>query len=110
MTLISTLCRPFVALINGSVGLLVRLAGINPKDIEENVTEEEIIMMVSEGHEQGVIEASEAEMISNIFKFDDKEVSDIMTHRAPYLCRGLQSFPQRSRRNRPGNATPVIRF
>ena len=81
VTLISTLCRPFVALINGSVGLLVRLAGINPKDIEENVTEEEIIMMVSEGHEQGVIEASEAEMISNIFKFDDKEVSDIMTHR-----------------------------
>ena len=48
--------------------------GINPKDIEENVTEEEIIMIVSEGHQQGVIEASEAEMISNIFKFDDKEV------------------------------------
>ena len=85
VTLISTLCRPFVALINGSVGLLVRLAGINPKDIEENVTEEEIIMMVSEGHEQGVIEASEAEMISNIFKFDDKEVSDIMTHRR-HIC------------------------
>ena len=80
VTLISTLCRPFVALINGSVGLLVRLAGINPKDIEENVTEE-----VSEGHEQGVIEASEAEMISNIFKFDDKEVSDIMTHRR-HIC------------------------
>ena len=85
VTLISTLCRPFVALINGSVGLLVRLVGINPKDIEENVTEEEIIMMVSEGHEQGVIEASEAEMISNIFKFDDKEVSDIMTHRR-HIC------------------------
>lgn len=85
VTLIGTVCKPFVALINASVSLLVRLAGINPKDIEENVTEEEIIMMVSEGHEQGVIEASEAEMISNIFKFDDKEVADIMTHRR-HIC------------------------
>ncbi len=89
VSLISTLCRPFVALINVSVNALVCIAGINPKDIEENVTEEEIIMMVSEGHEQGVIEASEAEMISNIFEFDDKEVSDIMTHRR-HIC-GIDS-------------------
>lgn len=85
VSLISSICRPFVFLINLSVNCLVRVAGINPKDIEENVTEEEIIMMVSEGHEQGVIEASEAEMISNIFEFDDKEVSDIMTHRR-HIC------------------------
>lgn len=77
----TAICRPFVLLVNASVNVLVRLAGINPKDIEENVTEEEIIMMVSEGNEQGVIEDSEAEMISNIFEFDDKNVADIMTHR-----------------------------
>ena len=75
------LFKPLVYLINISVNGLVRLCGINPRDIAENVTEEEIIMMVSEGHEQGVIAASEAEMISNIFEFDDKEVSDIMIHR-----------------------------
>ena len=73
--------RPFTALITLTVNGLVRLVGINPKDIEENVTEEEIIMMVSEGHEQGVIEASEAEMIHNILEFDDKNASDIMVHR-----------------------------
>lgn len=48
---------------------------------KEDVTEEEIISMVNEGHEQGVLEASEAEMIHNIFEFDDKEAKDIMTHR-----------------------------
>ena len=48
---------------------------------EEDVTEEEIISMVNEGHEQGVLQASEALMIHNIFEFDDKEVKDIMTHR-----------------------------
>lgn len=47
----------------------------------DDVTEEEIISMVKEGHEQGTILASEAEMIHNVFEFDDKEVKDIMTHR-----------------------------
>ena len=41
----------------------------------------ELISMVKEGHEQGVILASEAEMIHNIFEFDDKDAKDIMTHR-----------------------------
>ena len=47
----------------------------------DDVTEEEIISMVREGHEQGTILASDAELIHNVFEFDDKEVKDIMTHR-----------------------------
>ena len=47
----------------------------------DDVTEEEIISMVREGHEQGTILASEAELIHNVFEFDDKEVKYIMTHR-----------------------------
>lgn len=48
---------------------------------DEDVIEEEIISMVKEGHEQGVLLDSEAEMIHNIFEFGDKEAKDIMTHR-----------------------------
>ncbi len=55
-----------------------RLFGIQA---EGDVTEKEIISMVNEGHEQGVLQASEAEMITNIFEFGDKEAQDIMTHR-----------------------------
>ena len=47
----------------------------------DDVTEEEIISMVNEGHEQGVLLESEAEMIHNIFEFGDKEAKDIMIHR-----------------------------
>ncbi len=47
----------------------------------EEKVEEEIIQMVSEGHEQGVIDAQEAEMIHNIMEFDDKMADDVMTHR-----------------------------
>ena len=57
-----------------------KVHGELPGDFDD-VTEEEIISMVKEGHEQGVLLASEAEMIHNIFEFDDKEAKDIMTHR-----------------------------
>ena len=48
---------------------------------QEEKMEEEIIQMVSEGHEQGAIDAQEAKMISNIMEFDDKVASEVMTHR-----------------------------
>ncbi len=53
---------------------------------DDDVTEEEIISMVKEGHEQGVLLASEAEMIHNIFEFGDKEAKDIMTHRKSMIA------------------------
>ena len=61
--------------------LLMRLCGIDPDKKEENVTEEDIMSMVNEGHVQGVVEADEAEMITNIFQLNDKNAADIMTHR-----------------------------
>lgn len=48
---------------------------------EENEFEEEIIDILQEGHEQGVIQSDEAEMISNIFEFGDKEAREVMTIR-----------------------------
>lgn len=55
------------------------------KVMEEKV-EEEILSMVEEGHEQGVIEENEAEMISNIFEFGDKYAKDIMTSRQKIIA------------------------
>ncbi len=48
---------------------------------KDNVNEDEIISMVAEGQNQGVLDSSEALMINNIFEFGDKEAHDIMTHR-----------------------------
>lgn len=59
---------------------LAKQFGINTSNPEDYI-EEEIISMVNEGHEQGVIKANEAEMIQNIFEFTDKEAQDVMTHR-----------------------------
>lgn len=51
------------------------------EDDEDDVTEDEIISMVNESHEQGNILASEAEMINNIFELGEKDAKDIMNHR-----------------------------
>ena len=72
---------PITFLGTAMAGLIVRLIGGNPNAQEDVVTEEEIITMVNEGHEQGVFLASEAEMINNIIEFGDKTAGDIMTHR-----------------------------
>ncbi len=74
-------------------GLISRLFGVDPSKLGEDVTEEEIISMVKEGHEQGVLLASEAEMIHNIFEFGDKEAKDIMTHRKNIIAMdGMMTF------------------
>ncbi len=72
---------PFTYLIT----LMARTAaipfGVRFDWIHNDVTEEEIISMVDEAHEQGVIEKNEARMIQNIISFNETQAHDIMTHR-----------------------------
>ncbi|MGN0316671.1 MAG: hemolysin family protein [Lachnospira sp.] len=63
------------------------------KKKEEDVTEE-IMDMVNESHEQGVLKENEAEMISNIFEFAEKQVSDVMTHRKAIVALDCESTLQ----------------
>ncbi len=73
--------KPFVALLSWSTNGVLRLMGINPDEQPEEVTEEEIRMMVDVGNESGTIEESEKDMINNIFEFDDRTAEEVMTHR-----------------------------
>ena len=73
---------PIVLIVTCISNLVLRLIGINPKEDLENLTEDEIITMVNEGQEQGVLEDSEVEMITNIFEFGDKQARDVMIRRS----------------------------
>lgn len=73
--------KPFVAVLSFSTNLVLKLIGIDPADKPEQVTEEEIRMMVDVGNEEGTIEQTEKDMIDNIFEFDDITAEDVMTHR-----------------------------
>ena len=77
---------PFAWLMDQFAYISLKTVGIDIREKDDNVTEEDIMYMVNEGHEQGVLEASEAEMITNIFEFDDKVAADIMTHRTAVIA------------------------
>lgn len=81
LNLLMKVTYPFVRFLTISTNLFVRMLGINPNSKEDNVTEEEIKMMVDVGEESGVIHEAEKVMINNIFDFNNKSVSDVMTHR-----------------------------
>lgn len=81
LTFIAKIAKPFVKVLSLSTNAVVRLFGVDPNSDDEHVTEEEIRMMVDVGEEKGVIEETQAEMIDNIFEFDDLDVGDVMTHR-----------------------------
>ncbi len=81
LTVVASVTKPFVKVLSVSMNAILRLLGIDPNAEPEEVTEEEIRMMVDVGGEKGVIEDVQKEMINNIFEFDDIDAGDIMTHR-----------------------------
>ncbi|ACL74639.1 hemolysin family protein [Ruminiclostridium cellulolyticum] len=79
---LSRITNPFVRFLTFSTNFFIKVFGGNPAGgDDEKVTEEEIRMMMEVGEERGVIQDTEKEMIDNIFEFDNKSVSEIMTHR-----------------------------
>ncbi|MCI9643091.1 MAG: HlyC/CorC family transporter [Eubacterium sp.] len=81
ISVISKIFAPLVWLLTVSTNLVLRCLGIDPNAQEEEISEEEIRMLVEVGSEKGIIDKDERIMISNIFDFDDKECGEISTHR-----------------------------
>ena len=84
---LAKLSTPLVYLLSVSTNIVLRLIGIDPHSLEDEVTEEEIRLMVDAGE----INLNEKEMINNIFEFDNLEVADIMTHRTEIVGIELES-------------------
>lgn len=78
---ISVLCKPIVWFLSLSTNAVLRLCGIDPTEADDDVSEEEIRMMVDAGSEKGTIDYEEKEFIQNVFEFDDLMVGEIATHR-----------------------------
>jgi len=80
MKIISTITFPFVWLLSITTTFLSKLLGIKTND--NQVTEEEIKAIISEGTEQGTIEEAEQEIIERVFHLGDRNITSLMTHRS----------------------------
>ena len=72
---------PATALLTATANGVLHLMGIRPEEKEDQATEDEIRMLLSEGNEQGSIQQEESEMIQNVFDLDDTDADEICTHR-----------------------------
>lgn len=75
------LAIPFVKLSSFTTNCVLKLFGVDINDKEEDITEEEIRMMVDVGGTTGSIDEDEKEMINNVFEFDNKTAEDVAIHR-----------------------------
>ena len=87
---VSKAFAPLVFLLTVSTNGVLRLIGIDPEEQEEQVSEEEIRMLLTTGNEQGNIDAQETEMIQNVFEFDDISVLELCTHRLDVVYLSLE--------------------
>ncbi len=92
LSFIKILVLPVTAFTSIIARVLVKVFGGDPHVDEAPVTEDEILSMVDEGEESGVLEEIEKEMINNIFEFGDLTAGEVMTHRT-YLTAAEVSEP-----------------
>ena len=90
---ISKVVKPVVWLLSVSTNGVLRLMRIDPNAEDEQVTEEEIRMMVDIGEEKGAIETNEKEMIDNIFEFNNMTAEDCMIHRTDVTAIWVEDTP-----------------
>ena len=78
---IAKVFAPIVSFLTVSTNAVLRLLDIDPNAEDDEVSEEEIRMMVDVGSEKGTIDHQEREFIQNVFEFDDISAEDIVTRR-----------------------------
>jgi len=83
MRWLSMITHPFIWLLSKSSNLIVRIFSLKPND--NQVTEEEIKAIISEGTEQGTIEETEQEIIERVFHLSDRNITSLMTHRSDII-------------------------
>lgn len=87
---IATVFSPLVSFLTFSTNSILRLLGMDPNAEDDEVSEEEIRMMVDAGSEKGTIDEAEKEFIQNVFEFDDLLAEDIVTHRTDVVFLDLE--------------------
>ena len=78
---LSLVLRPIIWLLTISTNGCLRLFGIDPKEKEEAVSEEDIVIMLDAGADEGTLDQDDIEYTKNVFKLDNLMAADIMTPR-----------------------------
>lgn len=109
MRAVATAGRPVVSLLSASTEAVLRLLGV--RNVRRTaVTMEEIKVLIEQGTEEGVLEPSEHEMMTNVLNLDERRVVTVLTPRSDIVFLDLQDSPERNRerlRKEPHDVLPL---
>lgn len=81
ISVLATVLSPIIGLLTISTNGVLRLMGIDPHEKEESVSEEDIVIMLDAGADEGTLKEDDITYIKNVFKLDKQVAADVMTHR-----------------------------
>jgi len=86
MTFLTTVLKPIIWFLTVSTNLVLRMFGIDPHAKEETVSEEDIVVMLDAGADEGTLKQDDIEYIKNVFKLERLCAADIMTQRSAVVA------------------------
>ncbi|HEY5561288.1 MAG TPA: hemolysin family protein [Clostridiaceae bacterium] len=91
IVVINKIVKPVVKLLTFFTNSFVKLFFGQDEGSQNQITEEEIRMMINVGEEKGIFQKTETDMINSIFEFDDTTVNDVMTPRPDIIALDINS-------------------
>lgn len=81
ISFLTAVLKPIIWFLTVSTNAVLRLVGIDPHEKEEPVSEEDIVLMLDAGADEGSLDHDDIEYIKNVFKLDKMTAEDVMTPR-----------------------------
>lgn len=81
ISFLAAILKPIIWFLTVSTNAVLRLVGIDPHEKEEPVSEEDIVLMLDAGADEGSLDHDDIEYIKNVFKLDKMTAEDVMTPR-----------------------------
>lgn len=81
ISFLASVLRPIIWFLTVSTNGVLRIFGIDPHEKDEAVSEEDIVLMLDAGVDEGTINEDDIEYIKNVFKLDKMTAEDVMTPR-----------------------------
>lgn len=78
------IAAPFISLLSKCTGAISRKLGVS--DVDDKVTEDDIVSMVQEGTNEGEVSPVEQDIVERVFQLGDLSISNIMTLRDDIVC------------------------
>ncbi|MCX6543149.1 MAG: hemolysin family protein [Acidobacteria bacterium] len=84
MGVLTRVFSPLVRVLSSSTSVVLRLVGVTPRP-DVPITEEELQVLLDQGRQAGVFEASEQDMVEGVFRLTERRVFQVMKPRTEII-------------------------